>query len=84
MPSYPIIVGKRLRKARELRGLSQVEAAKLAGIGVGQYNHYETGLMGDTLRTTPYLPTLTNARRLACALDVSLDWLVGLSDQMEL
>lgn len=37
-------VGKILRKAREMQGMSQMEAATLAGINLGQYQRLEYGI----------------------------------------
>lgn len=37
-------VGKILRKAREMQGMSQMEVATLAGINLGQYQRLEYGI----------------------------------------
>lgn len=37
-------VGKLLRKAREMQGMSQMEVATLAGINLGQYQRLEYGI----------------------------------------
>jgi transcriptional regulator with XRE-family HTH domain len=81
--SFPYIVAYRFKQARILRGLTQEQVAKRAGMTVSMVSHYETGLMNETDRKVPYLPTLINARRICAALDVSLDWVVGLSNEME-
>lgn len=58
----------RLRKSRELRGLSQAELAERTGLLQSAISHYETG----TRR-----PSFTNLRRIAEALEVTTDYLVG-------
>lgn len=42
-------VGKILRKAREMQGMSQMEVATLAGINLGQYQRLEYGIRGFEL-----------------------------------
>lgn len=37
-------VGKILRKAREMQGMSQMEVATLAGVNLGQYQRLEYGI----------------------------------------
>lgn len=37
-------VGKILRKAREMQGMTQMEVATLAGINIGQYQRLEYGV----------------------------------------
>lgn len=37
-------VGKILRKAREMQGMSQMQVASLAGINLGQYQRLEYGI----------------------------------------
>ena len=37
-------IGKILRKAREMQGMSQMEVATLAGINLGQYQRLEYGI----------------------------------------
>lgn len=41
-------VGKILRKAREMQGMSQMEVATLAGINLGQYQRLEYGIRDFT------------------------------------
>jgi len=61
----------RLRAAREMRELSQLELAERAQLQQAAVSHYESG----TRR-----PSLRNLRRLAEALEVTTDYLVGRSD----
>jgi transcriptional regulator with XRE-family HTH domain len=58
----------RLRQARELRDLSQGELAEKAGMQASAISHFETG---------GRKPSFDNLRRLADALDVTTDFLVG-------
>lgn len=37
-------IGKILRKAREMQGMSQMEVATLAGVNLGQYQRLEYGI----------------------------------------
>jgi transcriptional regulator with XRE-family HTH domain len=57
-----------LKAARELRGLSQGEAASRAGLQASALSHFETGHRK---------PSFDNLRRLADALDVTTDYLLG-------
>ena len=57
-----------LKAFRELRGLSQAQLGRLAGIGAASISHFETGQ-----RT----PTVESVVRLADALRVSVDALLG-------
>lgn len=63
----------RLRQARELRKLSQAELATRAGLQSSAVSHFETG----TRR-----PSFDNLRRLADALQVSTDFLLGRSESI--
>ena len=58
----------RLRAARDKRGQSQGELANRAGFQASAISHFETG----TRR-----PSFDNLRRLADALDVTTDYLLG-------
>jgi transcriptional regulator with XRE-family HTH domain len=64
--------GARLKQLRELAGLSQNELAKRAGISRPIISQLEA----DQQRTT----SVETARRLARALGISLDLLVGTDD----
>lgn len=59
---------RRLRAARELRGLSQSDLAQRAGLLQSAVSHYETGSRR---------PSFTNLRRIAEAMEVTTDYLVG-------
>lgn len=59
---------RRLRAARELRGLSQADLADRAGLLQSAVSHYETGSRR---------PSFTNLRRIAEAMEVTTDYLVG-------
>lgn len=62
------IFPERLRRARELRQLSQAELATRARLQPSAVSHFETGARR---------PSFDNLRRLADALQVSTDYLVG-------
>jgi len=66
---------KRLKHARVLRDLSQSELAKLAQLQPSAVSHFETG----TRR-----PSFRNLKRLADALRVSTDFLLGRSESPSL
>ncbi len=59
-----------LKAAREQRGLSQTELAKLTGLQPSAISHFETGNRS---------PSFDNLKRLANALGVSIDYLLGRS-----
>lgn len=61
-----------LKTARAAARLTQAAAARAAGLNTTLVAHYEGG---------DRTPSLTNLRRLARALDVSADYLVGLSPE---
>lgn len=58
----------RLRKARQDKDLSQAELAERAGFQPSAISHFETGARS---------PSFENLRRLADALGVSIDFLLG-------
>lgn len=64
-------VGERIRYARKERGMTQAKLAELCDLTPPVICHYEKG---------DWEPTLFNATSIAIALEISLDWLVGLSD----
>jgi transcriptional regulator with XRE-family HTH domain len=61
----------RLRAARELRSLSQSELAVRANLQPSAISHFEIGARS---------PSFDNLKRVADALDVTTDYLVGRSD----
>lgn len=62
------IFAQRLKEARDLRGLSQTELANKTGLQPSAVSHFET-------KTRK--PSFDNLRRLADALDVTTDYLLG-------
>jgi len=64
----------RLREVRESRGFSQSKLGHLAGCGQEKISFYETG------KSRPQYQTLVN---LANSLQVSMDYLLGRTDEME-
>lgn len=65
------ILNKRLRQARKRSGLSQSELAVRVKVQPAVISHFETGKRS---------PSLFTLRLLADALDVSLDYLFGRTD----
>lgn len=65
---------ERLRTAREFRELSQGELAQRAGLQASAVSHFETGTRK---------PSFDNLKRLADALKVSTDYLLGRAAEME-
>lgn len=63
---------RRLREARELRGQSQAELAEAASLPSSSISHFEGG---------GRKPSFDNLKRLAGALDVSTDFLLGRTDR---
>jgi len=66
--------GQRLVSAREMRGLSQTELARRAGLQPAAIGHFER----DRRK-----PSFANVRALAKALEVSSDYLLGRTEAME-
>jgi transcriptional regulator with XRE-family HTH domain len=66
------LFGRRLREARDLRQLSQSELADRARIPVAMISHFETGVRGSA--------SADNLVKLANALEVSVDYLLGRSE----
>lgn len=60
--------GYRLRKVREEKGLSQVELAEKSGLQPSAVSHFELGRRS---------PSFDNLKRLADALAVTIDYLLG-------
>ena len=66
-----LLTGKRIRKARRLREVTQTELAKMVGTSPSQISMMETNKSGTSLKT---------AIAVARALDISLDYLAGWVD----
>jgi transcriptional regulator with XRE-family HTH domain len=64
----------RLKEAREIRKLSQAELAARAGLPASSISHFEAGSRK---------PSFENLRRLAGALAVSTDFLLGRANDVE-
>src|SRR5689334_15941834 len=62
---------ERLRQARDLRGLNQSQLAEKSGLPPSAINHFEQARRS---------PSFDNLKRLANALDVSTDFLLGRTD----
>ena len=67
-------LGTRIQNAREHRGLSQKEAANRVGVQKSTWSLYES----DSRR-----PSVDTLAVIARELEVSTDYLVGLTDEME-
>lgn len=65
------IFPQRLRAARELRELNQGELARRAGLQASAVSHFETGARK---------PSFDNLKKLADALNVTTDYLLGRVD----
>lgn len=65
---------QRLKNARELRALDQAQLAARAGLPSSSISHFETGSRK---------PSFENLRRLAKALEVTTDYLLGRVDDPE-
>lgn len=59
---------RHLREAREKRGLSQGDLARRTGLKASAISHFETGTRK---------PSFDNLRRLADALEITTDYLLG-------
>ena len=60
----------RLREARQTKGLTQGEVAKMLSITQQAYQKLETGKTADM--------RISTVKRLCQCLDISADWLLGL------
>lgn len=63
---------ERLRRAREARGLSQLDLANKTGLQPAAISHFETGQRS---------PSFDNLRKLADALSLSIDYLLCRIDE---
>lgn len=68
------IFGRRLRAARNERGLEQQQLAERAGLPPSSISHFEKGARK---------PSFDNLRNLAKSLDVTTDYLLGRVDTMD-
>lgn len=68
------IFAERLKKARELRALSQTQLATNARLPPSSVSHFEAGARK---------PSLDNLKRLAVALNVTTDFLLGRAETPE-
>lgn len=69
------IFQERLKRARNLRGYNQDELAKKAGMPASSIAHFETGTRK---------PSFDSLRRLANALEITTDYLLGRVEDPEL
>ena len=72
--NVPDVFSQRLRAAREYRGLTQNDLAKLSGINPAAISHFETG---------GRKPSFDNLLLLASKLDVTTDYLLGRVDNIK-
>jgi transcriptional regulator with XRE-family HTH domain len=74
MPAVPKAspFGIRLKAARNLRQLSQLELSERSKVPVAMISHFETGVRANA--------SADNLKKLANALNVSLDYLLNRSD----
>lgn len=70
--SRPPSFHERLREIRELRGLQQSDLARKTELQPSAISHFEAGARK---------PSFDNLRRLADALDVTTDFLLGRTDE---
>ena len=64
--------GERLKQARTQKGLSQQKVADLIGVTRGCYSNYEQGTRE---------PSLEILKRICVTLEVSSDFLVGITEE---
>lgn len=70
------VFAKRLKEARAERGLTQKELAAMSGVSTVMISSYER-----TDAETGKNPALSSVFAIANALDVSIDWLCGITEQ---
>lgn len=70
------IFAERLKQARECANLTQTQFSEKTGIAQGTISAYEQGKSKN--------PTVDSLIRMASVLNVSLDWLVGVSDEAQI
>jgi transcriptional regulator with XRE-family HTH domain len=69
----PSLFGRRLADARRLRGLTQEQLAERANVPAAVISHFETGVRASA--------SADNLVKLADALQVSVDYLLGRTDE---
>ena len=67
MSTYPGL-SKRIKTARQWRGLTQLKAAERAGIAPSLWSHYESGKRD---------PSAKNLSNISISLEVTADYLLG-------
>ena len=72
--SATAVFGSRIKEMRLLRNLTQAQLSMMSGIGQGDISKLERGIRKGNLK---------NAIALAKALDTSIDFLIGATDQKE-
>ena len=77
-----LLFAKRIKMCRENAGIKQFELAKMADITPATLSAYEL-FTSDSIDSKGKKPSLHNAIELAKALNISLDWLCGLSDEVQ-
>jgi transcriptional regulator with XRE-family HTH domain len=64
-----IMIGERIAKSREKMGLTQTELAQIIGVAQSRISEFERGIKTDC--------NISTAKRLARALGVGVDYLIG-------
>lgn len=64
----------RIKQARQIRNMRQQDLAQAIGVGQSTLSHWENGV---------YEPDISAIRKMCVALNVSLDYLLGLADVSE-
>lgn len=72
----PTVFGRRLREARGVRCWTQEELAKESGVPAAMISHFETGVRQRA--------SAANLVKLARALSVSVDYLLGRTDEADI
>lgn len=70
----PSLFGRRLRQMRDSRRLSQLELSQRSKVPVAMISHFETGVRANA--------SADNLVKLANALEVSIDYLLGRTDDL--
>jgi transcriptional regulator with XRE-family HTH domain len=71
----PTLFGRRLRELRDKRGWTQEELSERAKVPAAMISHFETGVRGA--------PSADNLVKLANALEVTIDYLLGRSEEAQ-